>query len=471
MRLRLVWAAAAAIISLVVVGTPAFALDVDPANVVKSALGGVLVDKIFSDVDKTIANAINQVQNAGNGLVMHAANQASVLEQDANLLVGDQRQKTFDQLNASEQNLLVEMEQWRRAVDKATGVAYDIIDTVNLDTSYQLQHLPFTNVPDFFVQSVHGVSFLKQPSDYRVTLNALNLGIQSNRQAQISVLLDQRPLRIITPDQSTLNRAIITIPSAALAPYFQEDHLRTVSLVIRVTMTQTGLLQEILHFGSPPSTTHEVPVTLTLYPALAATIALEVHYPHYDWISIGAVPGSPGPPTPDKNGCRNPASGCAYAGPVELRVRSSQSTPPVQGDQRINAYRLDCMTATSVCNFARVTSSQLIENSSHAIMVYQTWSRPVQMRVLATAVSEYRRRAQDDVVTVPMGVYFDHTTPVSTPGDFDLLIAHVTTFTGKTYDFSPDTQADPNGLILKSAITPPPALARLVVLTAHAPPM
>lgn len=91
------------------------------------------------------------------------------------------------------------------------------------------------------------------------------------------------------------------------------------------------------------------------------------------------------------------------------------------------------------------------------------------MRVLATAVSEYRRRAQDDLVTLPMSVYFDHTTQVAAPGDFDLLIAHVTTFTGKTYDFSPDTQADPHGLIVKSSITPPPALTRLVVLTANEP--
>jgi hypothetical protein len=234
-------------------------------------------------------------------------------------------------------------------------------------------------------------------------------------------------------------------------------------------MTKTGVLQQIFHFGSPTSKTYEIPVTLTLYPDLAAVIALEVHYPHYDWVSIGQVPGSTGAPTDDKNGCRDPNSGCAFTGTVDLRVRSSQSTPPVQGDQRIDAYRLDCVTATSICNFAGVLSSQLIENGSHAIIVYHTWSHPVQMRVLASGVSEYRRRAQDDVVTLPMNVYFDHTTQVSAPGDFNLLIAHVKTFTGKMYDFSPDTQADPNGLIVKSAISPPPAPTRLVVLTANEP--
>src|SRR5262249_34117538 len=93
---------------------------------------------------------------------------------------------------------------------------------------------------------------------------------------------------------------------------------------------------------------------------------------------------------------------------------------------------------------------------SHVIIVYQTWSFPVQMRALATAVSEYRRGAKDDTTTLPMNVYFDHTTQVTVPGDFNLLIAHVKTFTGKTYDFSPDTQSDPHGLIVKSAISPAP---------------
>jgi hypothetical protein len=71
--------------------------------------------------------------------------------------------------------------------------------------------------------------------------------------------------------------------------------------------------------------------------------------------------------------------------------------------------------------------------------------------------------------TLPMNVYFDHTTQVVAPGDFNLLIAHVKTFTGKTYDFSPDRQPDPHGLIVKSAISPPPAPTRFVVLTANEP--
>jgi hypothetical protein len=55
MRLHLFGAATAAVLSLLIPGGPATALDLDPANVVKSALGGLLVDKIFSDADKTIA--------------------------------------------------------------------------------------------------------------------------------------------------------------------------------------------------------------------------------------------------------------------------------------------------------------------------------------------------------------------------------------------------------------------------------
>jgi hypothetical protein len=272
-----------------------------------------------------------------------------------------------------------------------------------LDTSYQLQNLPFTNVPEFFVQSVHGVSFLKQPSDYKITLDALNLGIQSDRRSEISVLLDQKPLTITTPDQSALNRAVITLPNSALAPYFQEDHLRTVPLVIRVTMTRIGLLQEFLH----NSKTYEIPVTLTLYPNLAATIALEVHYPHYDWVPIGQVPGDISAPTPNKDGCQHWESGCAFESTVEVKVHSSQTTPPTQGDQRIEAYTLECVNGGGPCGCTRAASTNLIEHESHAIIKYQTWSGPVQMQALATAVSEYRRRAQDDTMTLSMNIYFD----------------------------------------------------------------
>jgi len=97
MRLHLFGAATAAILSLLIPGGPAIALDLDPADAVKQALGGFLVDKIFDDADKTITDGTNKAQDAGNGLIMHAANQASILEQDAILLIGDQRQKTFGQ--------------------------------------------------------------------------------------------------------------------------------------------------------------------------------------------------------------------------------------------------------------------------------------------------------------------------------------------------------------------------------------
>jgi hypothetical protein len=449
---------------------PGLAAGLDPASAVKAALGGVVIDKIFQDADQTIANAVAQAQNAGNGLLMHAADQASVLEQNAKLVVGDQRQKTFDSLDASEQDLLVEMEQWRRQVGAATNAAYDIVDTVNLDTSYQLSHLPFTHVPDFFVQSVHGVAFLKQPGDYKVTLDALNLGIQSDRKSVVTVVLDQKPLAVATPDQSTLNRAVIAIPNAALAPYFQPDHLATVPMVIKVTMTKRGLLSKFVNFRSPSTETYEVPVFLTLYPDLAATVSLEVHHPHYDWVSVGPVPGTNIVQTPNKNGCKQPLSGCAFAGVVDMTVPSSQNVPPAQGDRRIDSFALDCVSRVGQCNFSLVTSTQLTDEGSHATISFLTYSYPVQMRVLATAVSEYRRAAQDDVATYPMGIYFDHSTQVSVPGDFDLLIAHVTTFTGKHYDFQPDTQPDPTGLVVKSSITPPGS-SRYVVLTANEPTM
>jgi hypothetical protein len=219
--------------------------------------------------------------------------------------------------------------------------------------------------------------------------------------------------------------------------------------------------------SSTVTKTYEIPVTLTLYPDLAATIALEAHYPHYDWVPIGQVPGDKGAMTEDKNHKCDGTPACCANGSVELRVRSTQSTPPTPGDQRIESCKLDCVTDPSY-PFSRY-GTNLIENGSHAIIDYQTWSGPVQMRVLATAVSEYRRRAEDDTVTLPMNIYFDHTTQVAAPGDFNLLIAHVKTFTGKTYDFLPDTQPDPKGLIVKSAITGPGATNRLVVLTANEP--
>ena len=73
------------------------------------------------------------------------------------------------------------------------------------------------------------------------------------------------------------------------------------------------------------STTYEIPVTLTLYPDLAATIELEAHYPHYDWAPIGQVPGNPGAMSEEKNHkCYDPDSGCAYSGLVELKVQANR---------------------------------------------------------------------------------------------------------------------------------------------------
>jgi hypothetical protein len=80
-------------------------------------------------------------------------------------------------------------------------------------------------------------------------------------------------------------------------------------LVIRVTITQTGLLQQIFH----TSKTYEIPVTLNLHPDLAATISLEAHHPHYDWVPIGQAPGETGAETPNMDGCTNPDSLLRYS--------------------------------------------------------------------------------------------------------------------------------------------------------------
>lgn len=451
---------------IMLTGFPAAAHAQLIGGAIAAGLAKMTVGQIFDRVNQTV----NTVNNDGNGAILHAADQANLLEQNASLVVGGDLTQTFDQLDSNEQTLIVEMEKWRQLAAGAIPAAYNMIDTVNLDTAYNLQALPFTHEPAFFVQSVKGIAVTPKADDYKVTLNALNVGQINGEPADISVAINGKQIDIAPSDQTQLNRAVITIPKAAIAPLFQQSTLASMPLVISVTIHRSEFFN-LYH----SSKTYTVPVTLILYPALAGTGNLTISYPAFSWVPVGWQDGDIGVPTDDEDGkCDHFETGCGYRHDVQIDVPNSGKPEPIEGDERVDndpshPLGVDCVNREAWCPDTFILQAAISNNGARGTVDFVTTSKPVTIKARGF-VEQYDRNAVDGISTFPVSLYFNQMTTVAiNPANTSEMILTYTSFTGNTSTIDLTNPIDPQGLLTVVNLGKPADSPRNILLTATPP--
>ena len=315
---------------------------------------------------------------------------------------------------------------------------YDLKDTLVIDIAAAEAGLPLTDVPDFFVQSIRNIAFLKRPGDYPISLFARGVDTNSDQKADISVSIDGKPQVLSRIDHVQAGRADIFIPQAALDPLFKRDQLSTVAILISVKLSKRHLFG--LYWSEE---TFSIPLTLTLYPQLAAKIVVKSQAPKYDWVSVEEVASNPVGPTPDLDGCTD--LDCRFTGYGDVRVPGPQSGDPIPGARRIRDPYWICLTPASYCAFFENSPIVVDMNGTHASGTFQTWSKPTTWQ-LRGKVDEWRQTAIQTNET-EITLYFDDQSAFEVPSQTLQISLQVTTFTGRTYTMSLPG-SDPDGIVV-----------------------
>lgn len=386
------------------------AITVDPAK------------GVIDDAENASQRLIIQAQQSGNGLVSNAASQLSVLAQTTALILGNDINKSMNQLSQTEQAAVNELKAAIIAANATVGKVYDIEDTTAIDLTRFESGIPFTHTPDFYVKRISNTGMLPQPGNYHVVVTAYGLGIANDTKADITGTLDGKPLIFREVDQTTAGKAILEIPNQVLAPYFSSTKLAVVKMELTVVVSRKGLFGWKGH-------SYPVPVYLTLYPPQVATIALRITKPVYDWVDVGAVSSAP-MNTPEKDGCTD--NGCRANNSLDLRVVGPTSGLPIVGAQRLKEVHLQCNSGFERCRGWWGNQTLLIsDNGTKGTATWLSWTHP-QNFTLIGSVQEYRQvGTQQEDHTYALKI--DQPQVVPLPPEYSLLALTVSGYSGRQY--------------------------------------
>ncbi|MDR3511425.1 MAG: hypothetical protein P4L73_07320 [Caulobacteraceae bacterium] len=438
----------------------ALALVLGPPRVAKAqdvgtaAISAGLADLVGSDLIQKFRQTgqvlLDQANSSGNALIARAANEANVTAQNISFLLKDQQNVAFKNLDTDEQKLIVQAELTREKLSKIADTAYDMKDTTAVDLNYLVSAFPFVQ-NRFFVQRISGLSYLDQPGDYSIRVIASTLGVQEDIATTIAVALNGRAVSDATVDQSQQHGvATITLPNGDLKALFDNTSLKIVPAKLTFTVKRRTFWSFLT---GPQVNAYDVPIYISLYPHLAATVTVSGSEPKYDWVDIGPKSGTIS--TPDRN-CSSHCHGQPTAGPNTIAMSVSGGPAPyMPGYQRFeeSTAHFSCTSANDGCPFSNEggshdTSPVFSDNDTNVALNWSTWGHGTQS-TLTVNVARWQQTRQSPYSVGPQPIDFGSVAMLDLPGNRSTGTMHVTTFTKHSYDILVG-DADPNNLIQSS---------------------
>jgi hypothetical protein len=394
------------------------------------------VKPFLEEIEKTAQNLIAQGQQVGNGLISHGGMELDAATRTAILGLGANIDKNVESLTQGEQQIILGIRELQNRVKSLGDIAYDIKDTTVIDLTALLDGLPFTHAPDFFVQSIRGTAILPQPGNYHVSVNAFGFGESSDSKAEISAAIDGNPIKFVDIDQVTQRgKAILGLPNDAIAPLFDPNKLKVITLDLKVKISRKHFLV------GWKSHDYQFPVKLLLYPAQVATATVHITAPKYAWVPVQDVLSAP-IQTPERDGCKYCDPSCAANNALDVVVPGGHN-PPVVGDERLVSGRVEC-TSGSICDFSCRFQYDITANGTRLTATFSTHSHPTQ-RLLRGKVEQWQETGSiTDDKQVKLVV--DSPIVVAVPEKYSLISLDIQSFTKQKYTLVLPTN-DPHGLV------------------------
>jgi hypothetical protein len=423
---------------------PAFCtVDGAIASGIATALGGKTVSNIVNDVRQSGTDLIDQATHTGNALIARSGNEANVLAGNLDAIFKENMEDTFDNLSEERKAIIIEAEALRRNLTSVKDSAYSFKDSTALDLNALFQSIPFIK-DKFFVQSIRGLSYLPQVSDFKLQIAATSLGIQDNISTKVSVYKKDGESKKLIPniivDQSKQRFfAEISIPNSELASSFSDTDLVVLPLIIQLTSQYTKGWWIFSHIEEQ---THEIPVYINLFPRKVATITSSVRTPTYSWVKIDTK--FERYTTPNRH-CDDDCRGDRTKGGnrIEFAVAPSGPSPDRVNNKKLVNPQYRCIAQT--CGWSGSFNLRLTNYDSRLIFTWDTWSRPGTWEVSAD-VLEYQITGESIKSETETTASFGRLLEIILPIDTSYSTLKVRTFTKNDYEILID-QPDPYGIL------------------------
>jgi hypothetical protein len=431
---------------------------------IAAGYGGRKVGEIIDQFKQTGVSLIQQAEDTGNALLSRAANEANVLARNIDFRLGEQIDRTFDRLDDQEKLLIIQAEIIRRQLARMSDKAYDAKDTLMVDLNYLADRLPFVN-EGFFLQSVRGIAYFPGGSDYQMKVFASTLGVQDGVRTRVTLTIDGQPVENLSVDQSRQRgQALITIPYSVLAPYFKERELALVPANLRFEVERKSgwWIFESTRSEGP----FDVPLSLSLYPRLAATATVSAKVNQYAWKRVESRSQSKG--TPDRH-CSRRCRGEPTRGPNRIEMTIEGGNVDIEGYKRFaKPAELRCTGGGNACAFFGAIVTSITGNGTKAVATWDTWSRPTTW-TLTVPVEQYSHVGEKDWTSVPHDIRFGHPFYWDFPKASSVRLIRIRSFTKKEYSLLVGSE-DPNGLLQYKGTEPhAPAKVHRVLYQADLP--
>jgi hypothetical protein len=243
------------------------------------------VDKTLGQVADELKNAgtvlINRAGIEGNALLSQAGNQANVAAANIVYLFSDQLDKRYQELAPQLQAIIEQLARFRQTPDEVLRGGERLVDKMTVNFMEIVRTLPFSHVPDFYVERLDGLVQLLRDHDVDITITGIGVG-QSNSDQQnaiTKILLEGAPVAF----QTTLDAhsATIALSHDVIKQYLPDVTAKKASIV-RLSIESQTKRKGLLGWGNPDA--HSVPVSLTLLPAYAGPVTITATYRQKEWV-------------------------------------------------------------------------------------------------------------------------------------------------------------------------------------------
>ena len=258
-----------------------------PESIPGILLSGKVAQDVVTDAEESGRNLLAEARSTGDALAAKTANELEVATKNAILLLGDQLDKTYDQLRPEFRLALQHLEKLRLSAESFRKGAFDLKDSLVLDlTEMYGALLPYART-DFFIQAIEGVTQLQKNGDYTIAVKGIGFGTDSDRRRGriLSISIDGKNVPEFKANKVQAHRTTIHLPNGALP--FEERSVKMVPVVVTV---EVDSMKRGWFSGCGKSTeknTFELPFHITLLPQYAGKLNVEYRVPRIDWVGAG----------------------------------------------------------------------------------------------------------------------------------------------------------------------------------------
>lgn len=218
------------------------------------ALSGFVVSKLLDQFEGTANRLLQNGSTAGDALSTKFGNELRVATKNAELALATERDKTFEQLNQSEQSLLISMNAIITAANSAVNTAQTMEEIGNLDLVEFTNRLPFTQKVDFYLSSMKGLTQIHSAANYDLDIIGLGVGLApGDRSYKVSVKIADITLDGVNLRPQNAKELLVDVPNQTLERYFQDDKVSFVPVELTSTITVHKTTLGIFHSDSGDS--------------------------------------------------------------------------------------------------------------------------------------------------------------------------------------------------------------------------